>query len=891
MPEWKNEIRRRLASLKLEPTREAEIVEELAQHLEERYDELRAGGATEEEAAGSALLELSDGELLAQELRRVERQVTAEPAGLGAKRRNLMEDLRHDLRYGVRILIKNPGFTLVALLTLALGIGANSAIFSVVNSVLLRPLPYHQPDRLVMVWHNNTKEGKPDDFIAYPSFLDLRAQSQRLEDAAALTPLWRFVLPGSDGHEQVDGHWVSSSFFQVLGVQPLKGRGFTANEDRPGGVPAVIVSYRLWRNHFDGDPNILGRAVPLNNSAAPIVGVMPPGFRFLDDVDLWAPLSQNPFLERGRGVRLLRMVGRLAPGATVAQAQAEMEGIAGRLERAYPDTNTGLGARVIALDDQLVGGIRLALLVLMAGVGCVLLIACVNVASLLVARAAAREKEIALRSALGAGRLRLVRQFLTESVVLALLGGAGGLLCAFWGLRLLRGLSPPGLPRVDEISLDGAVLGFTLLVSLLAGLVFGLLPALQLSRGSLQESLKEGGRTTATGGTSRIRNVLAVAEMALALALLVAAGLLIRSFARLIHVDPGFRSDHVLTMQLSVPSSYSQPGQRLALYKEMFARLEALPGVASAGGVTRLPLGAGVTTTLEIEGRPVSPGEQPEIEFRRASTHYFAAMGIPLRTGRVFTERDTAAAPPVAVITEGAARRFWPGENPIGRRVRFLPGGSDAPWYTIVGVVGDVKHFGLDAEARPELYMHFDQGPPGGPLLAIRTSGDPTNLAAAARRELRRLEKELVISRVKTMTELVSESVAQRRFHALLLGGFAAVALALAAVGIYGVMAHAVTQRTHEIGVRMAMGAQPGDVFRLVIGQGMLLALLGVGIGLVSALGVTRFLERLLFGVEPMDLLTFGAAALFLSAVAFVACYVPARRATRVDPMAALRYE
>jgi putative ABC transport system permease protein len=375
------------------------------------------------------------------------------------------------------------------------------------------------------------------------------------------------------------------------------------------------------------------------------------------------------------------------------------------------------------------------------------------------------------------------------------------------------------------------------------------------------------------------------------LTLLVAAGLLVRSFARLIQVDPGFRSDHVLTLQLGLPSSYSEPSQLTALYKEMFARLEALPGVTAAGGVTRLPLRAGVTTRLDIEGRPVAPGEQPEIEFRRASTHYFAAMGIPLRSGRVFTERDTAAAPLVAVITEGAARRFWPGLDPLGRRVRFLPGGSDAPWHTIVGVVGDVKHFGLDAEARPELYMHFDQGPPGGPLLGIRTSGDPSSLAAAVRRELRRLENQLVISSVKTMAELVSQSVAQRRFHALLLGGFAALALALAAVGIYGVMAHAVMQRTHEIGVRMAMGARPGDVFRLVIGQGMLLAFLGVGMGLAGALGVTRFLKRLLFGVEPIDLLTFGAAALFLVMVAFVACFVPARRATHVDPMVALRYE
>jgi putative ABC transport system permease protein len=891
MPDWKPEIRKRLAGLKLALAREAEIVEELAQHLEDRYQELLAGGVSEEEAHCAALAELSESEILARELRRVERQIGSEPVILGTRRRsNMIGDLWQDVRYSVRMLMKNPGFTAVAMLTLALGIGANTAIFSVVNSVLLRPLPFREPGRLVMVWHNNTKEGKLDDPVAHPTFLDLRAQSKRLEDAAGLTPLWRFAVPTPEGPEQVDGHWVSASYFQLLGVQPLKGRAFTADEDRPGGAPAVMVSYRLWQGHFGGDPNILSRTVPLNDSAAPIVGVLPPGFRFLDDVDLWAPLGQNPFLPRGRIVRLVRVVGRLAPGVSLQQAQAEMESIARRLEREYPDTNTGLGARVVALDEQIVGDIRPALLVLLAGVGFVLLIACVNVAGLLVARAAAREKEIAVRLSLGASRARLVRQFLTESVLLALLGGAGGLLCALWALRLLRRLSPADLPRIEEISMDGTVLVFTLLVSVLTGLVFGLLPAWWLSRSNLQESLKEGGRTTATGGTSRVRNVLAVAEVALALVLLAGAGLMVRSFAQLMQVNPGFRPDHVLTMQLGLPPSYSsQPAQRVAFYREMFARLEALPGVRAAGGVTRLPLGPGVTAKLEIEGRPVSAGEQPEIEFRRASTHYFQAMGIPLRAGRLFTERDTADALPVVVITEGAARRFWPGVDPIGKRVRFL--GPQAAWFTIVGVIADVKHFGLDADARPELYTHFDQNPPVGPVLAIRTSGDPTSLAAAARRELRRLEKELLISNVKPMTDVVSESVAERRFHTLLLGGFAAVALALAAIGIYGVLSYAVAQRTHEIGIRMALGAQRGDVFRLVVGQGMLLAVLGVGIGVVGALGVTRFLKSLLFGVTPMDPLTFAGAAVFLAGVALAACYVPARRAMRIDPMVALRYE
>jgi predicted permease len=888
MPEWAPHIRRQLAELRLDPKREAEIVEELSQHLEDRYAELCAEGVAEEQAERAVLDELQDSGLLARELDRVE-QPPEEPAVPGAGGPGWRAGLGHDLRYGLRMLRRNPGFTAVVVLTLALGIGANTAIFSVVNGVLLRPLPYLQPNRLMMVWHNNTKENEPRDFVSYPAYLDLRSQSRTFSRMGAVSPRWRFVLPGAEGPQKVQGFWVSASLFDVLGVRPFLGRTFTAAEDKPGGAPAVILSYALWQSRFSGDPEILGKTIPLDNLEIPVVGVMPRGFHFLEDVALWAPLGQNPFLRRGRAIRMLQVVGRLAPGATPARAQAEMTTLTARLAREYPDTNAGLGATVVSLDEQIVGKVRPALLVLFAAVVLVLLIACANVANLLVQRAAVREKEIAVRKALGAGRFRLVRQFLTESVLLGLLGGAGGLGLAFWGLRVLRRLGPAGLPRLRDVSIDPAVLAFTLGISLLTGIVFGLWPARRLAHVDLQETLKEGGRTTESRGRRRGRNGLVVLEVALALVMATGAGLLIRSFARLMAVDPGFVPGHLLTLQLGLPSSYAKPAQRVAFYRRMFSRIESLPGVEAAGGVTRLPLGPHVTTTLGIQGHPVPLGREPEVDFRRVSTNYFRAMGISLRSGRAFNARDDAGAPPVAIINQTAARRFWPGKDPLGSRVRF--GNDSSPWYTVIGVVGNVRQLGLDQPAEPAIYIAFDQGPPTGPLLAIRTSMDPTALIPAVRRELRALEPRLLISDVKTMEQIVHQSTGGRRFNTLLLSVFAALALALAAVGIYGLMSYTLAERRHEIGIRMALGAQPAQVLRMMLGEGMKLALLGVAIGVAGSLALMRLLSSLLFGVTPTDPWTFAGVVVVLTVVALAACYVPVRRAIRVDPVAALRYE
>lgn len=855
---------------------ERELDEEMRAHLGMLIDENVAAGMTLRDAHKAARVELGGIDLVKASVREVR---------MGA----MLEHVWQDTRYGIRMLRRNPGFTAVAVVTLALGIGANTAIFSVVNGILLRPLPYQDPARLVMMWHNNTKEHKSQDWMAYQTLLDLREENKSFQDVAGMTLQWRFGLATEEGQETLQGYWVSASFFSLLGVEPFRGRAFLPEEDKPGGAPAVIVSHRLWQNAFGADPNILGRTITIDNHPAPVVGVMPAGFKFVDDADLWAPLAQNPFFARGpRSVRVVSAIARLKPGVTLPEARTEMEAIAGRLAQAHPDTNAGLDVNVIQLQEQIVGKVRPALLVLLGAVGFVLLITCANMANLLVARASARETEIAVRIALGAGRGRIVRQLLTESVLLSLVGGAAGLLLALGGLRLLRSAGPAALPRVQEISIDGSVLGFTLAASVLTGILFGLLPAFQILKASLRDSLK-GSRATQPGG--RTRSVLVVTEVALALMMLIGAGLMIRSFSRLMHVDPGFNPDHLLTLQMDVGPAYGpRPERRIALYHEMFERLEALPGVKSAGGVTRLPLGAGSSTKLEIEGRPVAAGEEPEIEFRRASTHYFQAMGIPLRDGRTFTERDGPGAPTVAVINEAAAERFWPGENPIGRHVRFF-GDSDGPWFTVVGIVGDVKHFGLDLQAPGELYMSFDQGPPGGPRIAIRTSIDAASLIPAVRNELRAIDKQMGISQVETMDDIVSKSTADRRFQALLLGAFAALALILAAVGIYGVMAYGVAQRTHELAIRIALGAQTVDVFRLVVGQGMRLALIGVAAGLAGAFGLTRFLRTLLFELEPTDPITFAVVSVLLALVALLACYVPARRASRVDPIAGLRHQ
>ena len=802
-----------------------------------------------------------------------------------------METVLQDVRYALRMLRKNLGFAAVAICTLALGIGANTAIFTVVKAVLLQPLPYRNYRRAVMVWGQNRNTGSNRDFATLDSFDALRTRGHSFEQMASLSPTWSLVISSDGEPERLPTYFVSASFPAVLGVTPEKGRFFLPQEDVKGSELCVVISHRLWQERLHADPNVLGRFITLDLGRAKVVGVMPASFRFLDDVDAWVPLAANPIYQRpdAKGVvRFLTVVGLMKPGVGIEQAQQETRAIAGQLETERPATNRGWSVNLVPMRDEVAGKVRPALLVLLGAVALVLLIACANVANLLLTRAAARRKEIAVRQAIGARWGRMLRQFLTESLVLAGLGGAAGLLLATWGLGLLRGLVPPTVSAAGAVGIDNQVLVFTAAVAVITGVLFGLAPTLGLGKSDLCDALKDAGRTTAGSVKAWLRSALVVAEMALALMLLAGAGLLMRSFVELMQVDPGFRPDHLLTLQVMLPQQdkYNDAAQRTAVYQQIFQRLEALPGVHSAGGTTRLPLREGASTRLEIEGRPLAEGERPEVEFRRASTDYFRAMGIATLQGRVFNSADRADSLPAAVINQAAAQRIWPGENPVGKRVRW-----SSTWLTIVGVVGNVKQFGLDAPAPPEIYTHFDQGPPYNPLLVIRTAADPAAIAAAARAQLRAAEPGLVIYRVETMESLVSASVAERRLNMWLMGAFAALAAVLAGIGIYGLMSYTVAQRTHEIGIRMALGAGREDVFRLVLGNAGRLAALGLVIGLGGALALSRLLRSVLFGVRSTDPLTFVGVALILAVVALLASYIPARRATRVDPMVALRYE
>jgi putative ABC transport system permease protein len=802
-----------------------------------------------------------------------------------------MENLIRDIRFGLRLMRKNPGFTAVAVLTLALSIGANAAIFDVVNAVLLKPLPYNEPDRIVRVFENGPRF--PKFPISPANFLDYRERSDVFDDFATFARR-DLDLSVNDRPERLVGMGVSHGFFHLLGFEPELGRAFLPTDEIKGNENVAIISHTLWERSFGKDTSIIGTPVTLSGMSFTVVGVMGPGLQHVGgdyhslphggNVDVWSPLTMDP---KVRTSHFLNAIGRIKPGITREQAEASMNVIAVQLEEQYPE-DKDWRIRLVPLRDEIVGGAQTMLLILFGAAGFVLLIACVNIANLLLATATSRQKEIAVRTALGAGRVRLIRQMLTESLLIAAVGGVAGLLVAKFGIEALVALGPR-IPRMNMISLDWRTLAFTLTASAMTGLLFGLAPALQISKVNLNESLKEGGRGSSGGSRhNRLRGLLVVSEVSLAFVLLIGAGLLMRTFFLLQKVDPGFNPERVVTASIELPGArYATGKEAWAFYRELMGRLAALPGVQGAAATSDLPwTGYDENTSFGIEGRQFSDNDYPSAQYHFASSDYFATIGIPLVAGRFFSEADNSDAPRVIVINKSMADRYWPDEDPVGKRVRLW-----GETRTIAGIVGDLKDSPGELRAKPGFFFPVAQQPHSSMVIVLRTQSDPISQVAAMRSEISTLDKDLPLADIKTLGEVASSAVARTRFTMLLLSVFAGVALLLAAIGIYGVMSYSVTQRTHEIGIRVALGAQPRDVISLVARQGMTLALAGLGAGLAAALALTRVMSSLLFGVGATDPITFAGIAVLLTGVALGACFVPARRATKMDPMVALRHE
>ena len=798
-----------------------------------------------------------------------------------------MSALFKDISYGVRSLLKRPGFAAVAIITLALGIGANTAIFSVINAVLLRPLGYEQPGRLVTFRSNQSG----------PDLADVMAATRTLTRAGGevLAPL--AYTAGSEPIQFQIGQ-VTGAYFDTLGVRPERGRYILPDDDENGGAFVAVLSHDLWQHQFNADQQIVGKTIPLSGNVYTVIGVMPAGFKSpRDNIEAWTPVHvSNPLGANFRGVHFLRTYARLAPGVTLQQAGAEMRLIDQQLAKQYPADNKNRTSTLLPLQERIVGESRNALLILFGAVSLVLLIACANFANLLLARTAERGREILIRTALGAGRWRIIRQLLTESILISLAGGALGVFIAWWGTNLLIALKPENLPRLKETNVDLRVFGFTLGVSILTGLIFGLLPALTASRTAAGEGLKEGGRTATTGrAQQRVRSAFVAAELAVALVLLIGAGLLVKTFWKLRNVEPGFRPDHLVTMRVELPETrYQEVETQTRFRTQALANINSLPGVQSAM-ISELPLsGDSLDHDFLIEGRPpIAPGDEPSLETRSVMGDYFHVMHIPLRSGRDFGPQDfDEKAPLVGIVNDEMVRQYFPNENPLGKRVRWARDRT-VQWISIIGVAGDVKHFGLDLPEQPALYSPYTQINPWKRWMtfAARTQSDPASMEQAVKSQIWKVDSQLPITRVRTMNEVEAASFAARRFNMLLLMLFAGLALVLAAVGVYGVMSYAVTQRTHEIGIRMALGAQMGSVIKLIMKSGLLIAVIGVAIGLAGAFALTRLMRSLLFAVEATDRVTFAGVSLCLLLIALLACYIPARRAAKVDPLVALRYE
>ena len=829
-----------------------------------------------------------------------------------------MGTLMQDLRYGLRMLAKNPGFSTIAVLTLALGIGANTAIFSIINAVLLKPLHYPNPDRLVMLWERSPAKGLEQEKVTGPDFIDWRRQNHAFE-SLAFWPGWlgstEFNLVGSEGAEKVKGVYASSDLFPVLGVKPLLGRTFLPEEDQWQPNRVAVISHKLWQSRFGAAPTVLGRTLTVDTYGRrdyTIVGVMPRGFRFPGECELWLPAGwMGVRLDERRSAHWHSVIARLKPGVTLDQARSDLNIIQARIAQDHPGELIGSEVAVVPLLEQTVGPrLRPALFILWASVACVLLIACANLANLLLARGAGRQKEIAVRIAVGATRLRVTRQLLTESILLSLAGGAIGVLWASWALSLFITIAGSHIPRLQEVTLDNGTLAFTLGVSLLTGLLFGFAPAWQTSKPDLNETLKDGARSGGVVEGNRLRPLLVIFEIALSLVLLVGAGLMTQSFVRLLRIDRGFQSEHLLTAELDFSVSgfttwvEPTPTRPQVTVQQIMERLRNYPAIESVAAVSKLPrdVSSSLNQTIVIENRPPTAGvELPMASFQGITPDYFRAMSIPLLQGRGFTEDDVYEAPQVAIINRTMANRFFRSENPIGKRLvlsarnnpsqPYTDRNGRIPWIQIVGVMADMKSLSLSAETMPDVYVPYWQWPMQNPTLLVRTAGSPAVIAAAIRSEAKGVNKNLPLPTVRSMAEILAESVAQPRDQTMLVGLFGITGLILAAVGIYGVTSYTVSQRTREIGIRMALGANRNDVLRLVVGQGFKLTLLGVGIGILSALGLTRFLSASLYGIKATDPMTFALLSLVLASVALIASYIPARRATKVDAMLALRHE
>ena len=860
-----------------------DLNEELRAHVDLLTEKKLREGLSAEQAHRAALLEVGGIEQVKERVREVR---TGRP----------LEDLAQDLRYAFRGLRKHRGFTAVAVITLALGVGANTAIFTVINTVLLRPLPYEQPDRLVVLME--TLSGEPGG-VSYPNYVDWRTQSSALENIVAVRLRESFNLTGSGESERLQARLVSANFLATLGIQPIRGRDFVASDDQPGAAPVAIISHALWQRRFGGDETIIGKQLALSGQQFTVIGITPPNFQYAQDADVNVPigLSADRFKLRGKDPGIIAFA-RLKPGASIASANADLNTIAARLEQQYPDTNTGRRVRLESLRESVVGDIRPTLLTLLGAVGFVLLIACANVANLLLTRSAGRQREMAIRTALGAGRMRILRQLFTESTVLALAGGVVGLLLAIWGTKLIASYTPEGIPRINELAIDARVLLFTLGASLVTGIFFGLAPALQSADTNLTETLKEGERNSSRGH-NRAGSLLVISEVALTLVLLVGAGLLVKSFWRLSQVNPGFNPENVLAMQISV-SARPEEGARVNNFlTDLQSRVQALPGVQATSVSNGLPFEGANFPPFTIEGQPPpAPGQDSNGILYMVSADYFKTMGIELVRGRLFSAQDTREAPPVALIDEVFARQYFPNQEPLGQRFKLnVP---NAETHEIVGIVRHVEHAGLEGQTAntAEFYFNFDQIPIATlpryvrrVNVLVRTTVEPLSLAGPVRNQIAALDKDQAVFNVRTMDQAVSRSVAARRFTMILLAVFAVLALVLAAIGIYGVISYSVAQRTREVGIRMALGARPSDVIKLVVRDGLTLVMIGVGIGLAAAFALTRLMTTLLFGVTPTDAFTYATVALALILVALIACCIPARRATKVDPLVALRFE